>query len=76
MAAHQRTVIRKDMDALKKSMQSFAQVFNDIILDDWLFTTSTDEKSMEERGDLVGLITGQISFLNNQKNILLMLPKK
>jgi hypothetical protein len=40
----------KDMEALKKRMQSLAQVFDHIILDDWLFTTATDPKSVEERG--------------------------
>ncbi len=40
----------KDMAALEKRMRSLAQVFDEIILDDWLFTTATDPKSVEERG--------------------------
>jgi hypothetical protein len=43
---------QEDMDMLKKRMQSLAQVFDNIILDDWLFTISTDEKSVEDRGNL------------------------
>jgi hypothetical protein len=39
-----------DLNALKKRMQSLAQVFDHIILDDWLFTTATDPKSVEDRG--------------------------
>jgi hypothetical protein len=39
-----------DMASLEKRMRALAQVFDDIILDDWLFTTSTDEKSVAERG--------------------------
>jgi hypothetical protein len=42
---------QEDLDALKKRMQALAQVFDDIILDDWLFTTSVDEKSLEDRGN-------------------------
>jgi len=42
---------QKDMAALEKRMRSLAQVFDDIILDDWLFTTAVDEKSVEERGN-------------------------
>jgi len=41
----------KDLAALEKRMRSLAQVFDDIILDDWLFTTATDAKSVEERGE-------------------------
>jgi hypothetical protein len=40
----------RDMAALEKRMRSLAQVFDDIILDDWLFTTATDAKSVEDRG--------------------------
>lgn len=40
-----------DMAALEKRMRALAQVFDDIILDDWLFTTATDQKSVEERGN-------------------------
>ena len=41
----------KDMAALEKRMRSLAQIFDDIILDDWLFTTSVDTKSVEDRGN-------------------------
>jgi hypothetical protein len=41
----------KDLSAIEKRMRSLAQVFDDIILDDWLFTTATDAKSVEERGE-------------------------
>jgi hypothetical protein len=41
----------EDMAALEKRMRALAQVFDDIILDDWLFTTATDPKSVEERGN-------------------------
>jgi hypothetical protein len=40
----------KDMAALEKRMRSLAQIFDDIILDDWLFTTAVDAKSVEDRG--------------------------
>lgn len=40
-----------DMASLEKRMRALAQVFDDIILDDWLFTTATDPKSVEERGN-------------------------
>lgn len=40
----------EDMAALEKRMRALAQVFDDIILDDWLFTTATDPKSVEDRG--------------------------
>jgi hypothetical protein len=40
-----------DMASLEKRMRALAQAFDDIILDDWLFTTATDEKSVEERGN-------------------------
>ena len=40
-----------DLNALKKRMQSLAKVFDNIILDDWLFTTATDPKSVEDRGN-------------------------
>ncbi len=39
-----------DMAALEKRMRSLAKVFDSIILDDWLFTTATDEKSVTDRG--------------------------
>jgi hypothetical protein len=41
----------KDMAALEKRMRSLAQIFDDIILDDWLFTTAVDAKSIEDRGN-------------------------
>ena len=41
----------KDMAALEKRMRSLARIFDDIILDDWLFTTAVDEKSVEDRGN-------------------------
>jgi hypothetical protein len=41
----------KDMAALEKRMRSLAHIFDDIILDDWLFTTAVDAKSVEERGN-------------------------
>ncbi len=40
-----------DMAALERRMRALAQVFDDIILDDWLFTTATDPRSVEERGN-------------------------
>ena len=40
----------KDMATLEERMLALAQVFDDIILDDWLFTTATDPKSVEDRG--------------------------
>jgi hypothetical protein len=40
-----------DMAVLEKRARALAQVFDTIILDDWLFTTSTDEKSVKERGN-------------------------
>lgn len=39
-----------DMAALERRMRALAQVFDNIILDDWLFTTASDPKSVEERG--------------------------
>jgi hypothetical protein len=39
-----------DMAALEGRMRALAGVFDDIILDDWLFTTATDPKSVEDRG--------------------------
>ncbi len=40
-----------DLESLKSRMQSLAKVFDNIILDDWLFTTATDPKSIEDRGN-------------------------
>lgn len=39
-----------DMAALEDRMRALAGVFDDIILDDWLFTTAADSKSVEDRG--------------------------
>ncbi len=39
-----------DMASLEDRMRALAGVFDEIILDDWLFTTATDPKSVEERG--------------------------
>ncbi|HUX61600.1 MAG TPA: hypothetical protein VMV32_09850 [Ignavibacteriaceae bacterium] len=41
----------EDLASLKKRMQALAQVFNKIILDDWLFTNATDPQSVADRGD-------------------------
>jgi hypothetical protein len=40
----------EDLAALKKRMEALAQVFDNIILDDWLFTTATDPQSVKDRG--------------------------
>ncbi len=40
-----------DMATLERRMRALARVFDNIILDDWLFTTATDEKSVKERGN-------------------------
>ena len=40
----------KDLAALEARMRALAGVFDDIILDDWLFTTSTDPRSVQDRG--------------------------
>ncbi len=40
-----------DMASLEKRMRALAKVFDNIILDDWLFTTANDEKSVKERGN-------------------------
>ncbi len=39
------------MAALEKRMSALAGIFDDIIIDDWLFTLATDPKSYEERGN-------------------------
>ncbi len=41
-----------DVSSLQKRMEALAQVFDSIILDDWLFTTATDLKSVEDRGSM------------------------
>jgi hypothetical protein len=40
----------KDMAMLEGRVRVLAQVFDEIIVDDWLFTTCTSAKSLEERG--------------------------
>jgi hypothetical protein len=40
----------RDMAAFEERMRALAGIFDDIILDDWLFTTATDPKSVEDRG--------------------------
>jgi len=42
---------QEDLNALKQRMHGLAQVFDRIILDDWLFTTATDPQSVQDRGD-------------------------
>jgi hypothetical protein len=39
-----------DMASLEHRMRALARIFDDIILDDWLFTTATDPKSVDDRG--------------------------
>ncbi len=41
-----------DMADLEEHARALAQVFDEIILDDWLFTIATDEKSMQDRGTM------------------------
>ena len=41
----------QDMAVLEKRIRPLAQVFDEIILDDWLFTTATDPKSVADRGN-------------------------
>ncbi len=42
----------EDLAQLKERMHGLAQVFNKIILDDWLFTNGTDPKSVADRGNM------------------------
>ena len=42
---------QEDLEALAQRMRSLARIFDDIILDDWLFTTATDPQSVEDRGN-------------------------
>ncbi len=42
----------EDLAQLKERMQGLAQVFDKIILDDWLFTNGTDPKSVADRGNM------------------------
>jgi hypothetical protein len=41
-----------DMASLEEHTRTLAQVFDEIILDDWLFTIATDEKSLQDRGTM------------------------
>jgi len=41
-----------DMATLENRTRAIARVFDTIILDDWLFTTATDEKSVKDRGSM------------------------
>ena len=41
-----------DMASLEEHTRALAQVFDEIILDDWLFTIATDEKSLQDRGTM------------------------
>ena len=41
----------QDMAVLEKRIRPLAQVFDEIIIDDWLFTTATDPKSVADRGN-------------------------
>lgn len=43
---------REDLASLEKRMRSLVKVFNNIILDDWLFTTCTCDKCLADRGNL------------------------
>lgn len=38
------------LEMLAQKMQTLANVFDDIIIDDWLFTTAVDPQSVKERG--------------------------
>ena len=42
----------EDLKSLKDRMQGLAKVFDNIILDDWLFTVSTDSASVADRGSM------------------------
>jgi hypothetical protein len=42
---------QKDLAAIQKRMSVLAGIFDDIIIDDWLFTLATDPKSVRERGN-------------------------
>jgi len=57
-----------DMQVLKKRTQDLARVFDNIILDDWLFTISVDEKSLQDRGNL--------SWADYRTNLILKQSKK
>ncbi len=42
----------EDLAQLKERMRGLAQVFDRIILDDWLFTNGTDPQSVADRGNM------------------------
>jgi len=42
----------EDLAQLKQRMHGLAQVFDKIILDDWLFTNATDPQSVKDRGSM------------------------
>ncbi|HUI29239.1 MAG TPA: hypothetical protein VLX91_03400 [Candidatus Acidoferrales bacterium] len=42
----------EDLESLKERMQGLAKVFDEIILDDWLFTVATDSASVADRGSM------------------------
>ncbi len=42
----------EDLESLKERMQGLAKVFDNIILDDWLFTVATDSASVADRGNM------------------------
>ncbi len=41
-----------DLESLKERVQGLAKVFDNIILDDWLFTVATDSASVADRGSM------------------------
>lgn len=43
---------QEDLESLKERMQALAKVFDEIILDDWLFTVATDSASVADRGNM------------------------
>jgi hypothetical protein len=42
----------EDLESLKERMMGLAQVFDNIIIDDWLFTVATDSASVADRGNM------------------------
>jgi hypothetical protein len=42
----------EDLAALERAARAQAQVFDELIIDDWLFTTCTDANSVRDRGQL------------------------
>lgn len=43
---------QENLESLKERMQGLAKVFDNIILDDWLFTFATDSASVADRGNM------------------------